>query len=160
MINKKKMWFLTLASLVLVLSLYYITMPEVENTQKTANVDENQSEVVESSILVALRVEKEEEVLEELSTLKEILTDTNKSVEEKNNAFSKIKEINLNKGEEEQLEKTLKEEFKSDFFVKVQGDKIKVVTNSQDKSLENVNKIMVKVQENYTSKVHVTVEFK
>ena len=121
MINKKKMWFLTLASLVLVLSLYYITMPEVENTQKTANVDENQSEVVESSILVALRVEKEEEVLEELSTLKEILTDTNKSVEEKNEAFSKIKEINLNKGEEEQLEKTLKEEFKSDFFVKVQG---------------------------------------
>ena len=75
-------------------------------------------------------------------------------------AFSKIKEINLSKGEEEQLEKTLKEEFQSDFFVKVQGDKIKVVTNSQDKSLENVNKIMVKVQENYASKVHVTVEFK
>lgn len=161
MINKNKLWFLTLFSLILVLSLYYVTMPDVEISKEVVNVQENISESInESSILVALRVEKEEEVLDQLESLKEVLTDKEKTMDEKNEAFSKIKELNMEKGEEEQLEKILKEEFKCDFFVKVRSDKIKVVVNSDEKTLEFVNKIMHKVQENYNSKVYITVEFK
>src|SRR5574344_160062 len=119
MINKKKIWFLTLFSLILVLSLYYITMPKDTKLSDTktgtvnAETGNKDSEVEESSALVALKVEK-----------------------------------------------SLKTEFKCDFYVKVKDENIKVMSSCTDKSLENVNKIMLKVKENYTSKVYVTVEFK
>src|SRR5574344_2834632 len=166
MINKKKIWFLTLFSLILVLSLYYITMPKDTKLSDTktgtvnAETGNKDSEVEESSALVALKVENEETILEELEMLKEVLINKESTVDEKNEAFEKIKQINLNKGEEEQIEKSLKTEFKCDFYVKVKDENIKVMSSCTDKSLENVNKIMLKVKENYTSKVYVTVEFK
>ena len=48
MINKKSLWFLTLFSLILVLSVYYITMPSellitnlsTEKTVPTVNIEE------------------------------------------------------------------------------------------------------------------------
>ena len=60
MINKRSLWFLTLFSLILVLSVYYVTMPselligttEKEETQ-TVSTDESSSESAE---LVALWV--------------------------------------------------------------------------------------------------------
>ena len=75
MINKKGVWFLTLFSLILVLSVYYITMPlELLITNKKMNKDSSPStpvaKVEESSILVALRVESDEMMEEEISTLK------------------------------------------------------------------------------------------
>ena len=70
MINKKSLWFLTLFSLILVLSIYYITMPSelllTSGTNITPNEDENISEptinIEESDLLVALRVESDEEM--------------------------------------------------------------------------------------------------
>ena len=71
MINKKSIWFLTLFSLILVLSVYYVTMPselllsnnsdymsKVENEDKT-EVESPVVDIQESSLLVALRVEAE-----------------------------------------------------------------------------------------------------
>ena len=74
MINKKSLWFLTLFSLILVLSVYYITMPSdlLLTTNNVSNSEEESTETVsasedgESAELVALRVEAEEEMLAEL----------------------------------------------------------------------------------------------
>ena len=97
-INKKNIWFLTLFSLILVLSVYYITMPNdllLTNTEKQDEteivVEENEGTISESSILVALRVDAEEDYLEELDSLKNILTNIESSTEEKNNAFEQMK---------------------------------------------------------------------
>ena len=65
MINKKSLWFLTLFSLILVLSVYYITMPSdlLLTTNNISDSDEQQTETVsasdesESAELLALRVE-------------------------------------------------------------------------------------------------------
>ena len=72
MINKKIIWFLTVFSLILVLSVYYVTMPSelllTNNSDYTSNItkeEENNTptvEVNESSVLVALRVEAEEQM--------------------------------------------------------------------------------------------------
>ena len=65
MINKQSIWFLTLFSLILVLSVYYITMPnELLITNNSKQTDENNTEkasvtVEESEIITALRVEAE-----------------------------------------------------------------------------------------------------
>lgn len=168
MINKKSLWFLTLFSLILVLSVYYVTMPNEllltnNNQMKTEIKDKNDSnvslKVMESSVLVALRVEADEEMLKEIDDLKKILMDTESSVEEKNNAFEKMKDLNVTRGEEEKLEKKIQDEFKLKAFVKVNGDQVRVVVASEEHDTNLANKIMRSIQENYTNKMYVSVKF-
>ena len=61
MINKKNIWFLTLFSLILVLSVYYITMPnELLLKQVDTKKDKVTTKVEETNLLSALRIEAEE----------------------------------------------------------------------------------------------------
>lgn|SRR5574344_1295079 len=160
MINKKNMWFLTLFSLILVLSVYYVTMPnellvDTNNTVTTSEVKEEN----ENATLVALRVEREENSLKELQEKNAILTSTTSTVDEKNNAYEVMKGINVTKGEEEELENTIKNDYNLDSVVTIDGDKIKIVTSNTDKSTNLANKIMRTIQSKYTSKMYISVKF-
>ena len=107
MINKKNLWFLTLFSLILVLSIYYITMPdELLLTTNTKKVINNIPEISinESDILVSLRVDSDATMEKEIEELQLILTSADTTVDEKNIAYEKIKSLNNNRGEEERLE--------------------------------------------------------
>lgn len=170
MINKKNLWFLTLFSLILVLSVYYITMPSelllnngyLENTTPTSKKEENIKETVnieESEILVALRVEKEEQSLKEMEELKKILTNTKSTVEEKNNAFEQMKSLNMVKSEEEKLEKLIKEKYNLEAFVKKDSDQIRVVIASDKHDTTVANNIMRTIQEQYQDKMYISVKF-
>ena len=127
MINKKSIWFLTLFSLILVLSVYYITIPNdllltnvtsSQEDEKDTDADEVVAEVSESTVLVALRVSAEEEYIEEIESLKNILNDKATSIEEKNNAFEQIKNLNSIKVEQEELETKIEAEYDLKSFVK------------------------------------------
>lgn len=164
MINKKNIWFLTLFSLILVLSVYYITMPSdmllTNFKAEDLNSDKETVSVEESSVISALKIEDEENRLEELDSLKLILTDSKSTVDEKNKAFDKMKNLDINKGEEQKLEEKIKSEFKLESFVKIDGNNIKIVVSSENKDTDVANKIMRSVQSNYESKKYITVEFK
>ena len=170
MINKKNLWFLTLFSLILVLSVYYITMPsELLLTGNGNYIDTNKSEntdaeptvsIEESELITALRVSADEELMEELETLRQVLTNTETSVDEKNNAFEKMKTLNINKGEETKLEQKLQEEFQLKTFVKIDGDQIKIVVDSSKHDTTVANNIMRSVQSNFDKKMYITVQFK
>ena len=160
MINKNSIWFLTLFSLVLVLSVYYITMPNdvLLETSKVNEITEvNEQE--ENASLVALRVEKEEKVLEELESLNNILTDVSKTFEEKNTAYEKMKSLNEIKGEENNLEKKLKETFDLNSVVTVDGDNIKVVASVAESDPTLANNIMRTIQDGYENKMYISVKF-
>ena len=160
MINKNSIWFLTLFSLVLVLSVYYITMPNdvLLETSKVNEITEvNEQE--ENASLVALRVEKEEKVLEELESLNNILTDVSKTFEEKNTAYEKMKSLNEIKGEENNLEKKLKETFDLNSVVTVDGDNIKVVASVAESDPTLANNIMRTIQDEYENKMYISVKF-
>lgn len=169
MINKKSIWFLTLFSLILVLSVYYITMPNdllltnitssEEDEQTDADSDEVVAEVSESTILVALRVSAEEEYLEEMESLKNILNDKATSIEEKNNAFEQIKNLNSTKGEQEELETKIEAEYNLKSFVKIDGDQVRVVVDSGDHDTTLANDIMRLVQSDYENKMYISVKF-
>ena len=165
MINKKNIWFLTLFSLILVLSVYYITMPNdllISNNnskEKTEKTDIANEEVKESSILVALRVDAEEDYLEELESLKNILTNNSTSIEEKNNAFEQMKSLNNIKSEQESLEKLVKEELGYDSFIKIDSNQIRVVVASKEHNATSANKVMRLIQAKYTNKMYITVKF-
>ena len=168
MINKKSLWFLTLFSLILVLSVYYVTMPSEllisngtsEVTTKTT--DENTNEVVEiteSEVITSLRVEADEEVSKQLDELKDILTNSESTVDEKNNAFEKMKLLNITKGEEENLEAKILEEFSLKAFVKIEGDQIRVVVSADKLDAKTANNIMRSIQSNYDKKMYISVKY-
>lgn len=161
MINKKSIWFLTLFSLILVLSVYYITMPSELLLGTNANYDETTptTNINESTVLVALRVEADEVLLQEMENLRFILTSEETSVEEKNQAYDKMKNLNIRRGEEEKLESKIKETYNLEAFVKIKDDQIEVVVNSKDISTEIANKIMRSVQEEYAEQKYITVKF-
>ena len=166
MINKRSLWFMTLFSLILVLSVYYITMPSellmtnnnAKNSPKTETVSADGS-TNESAELVALRVETEEQMLDEINELKAVLTNSKATAEEKNAAFEKMQKINQNRGQEEQIEKKIKSEHNLKAFVKINDVDITVVidSNKHDKAL--ANKIMRTVQSNFDNVVNVSVKF-
>lgn len=169
MINKKNLWFLTLFSLILVLSVYYITMPSellLNNgylnespVSKTEDDNNLQVSIEESEILVALRVEAEEQMLNEMEDLKAILTNVESTVEEKNNAFEQMKALNMSKSEEEKLEKIIKDKYKLEAFVKKDGDQIRIIVASDNHDTTLANNIMRTIQENYDSKMYISVKF-
>jgi len=168
MINKKNLWFLTLFSLILVLSVYYITMPsellmttnnDYTNIEEVSKTEEPVVNVEESSILTALRIEAEEQVSNELEELQAILVNADASPEEKNLAYEKIKNINNIRTEEEKLEKEINETFNLKAFVKINGDQIRVVISSDKHDSELANNIIRKIQENYEQNKYISVKF-
>lgn len=168
MINKQNLWFLTLFSLILVLSVYYVTMPNelLLKTDLEKNVDnKNNEEKVnleqeESEILVSLRVDKEEERRLEKTDLQSILTSSTATTEEKNNAYDKLTYLNTVLGEEEKLENKIKSKLNVDSFVEIDNNQINVIAISKNHDVKLANNIMRTVQEEYKEKVYVTVNFK
>ncbi len=164
MINKRSLWFLTLFSLILVLSIYYITMPSelLLTTNKPNNENSNQEPTIyveESDLLVALRVESDEEMSRQIEDLELVLTNAESSAQDKNKAYEKIKELNDIRGEEEKLETQIKETYKLDTFIKIKGSSISVTVNSSEHSNELANNIMRTIQSNYKDSKYITVKF-
>ena len=162
MINKKNLWFLTLFSLILVLSIYYITMPdELLLTTNTKKVINNIPEISinESDILVSLRVDSDATMEKEIEELQLILTSADTTVDEKNIAYEKIKSLNNNRGEEERLEKIIQEKFDLKSFVKINNSQINVTIKSNDKGNIEANKIMRALQEACDTKKYITIKF-
>ena len=167
MINKKNLWFLTLFSMVLVLSVYYVTMPNellVTNNgdnEITTSINDDNTEVSveESDVISALNVEDDNKLLEEIEELKKTLTDVNVDVELKNKAFESLKQINQNSSIEEKIENKLKDKYNKKCFVKIDNDQVRVVIGSSEHSTELANEIMRLVQEEFDEKMYISVQF-
>lgn len=161
MINKKNLWFLTLFSLVLVLSIYYVTMPSEIFDSKLENkeIDKSTLSIEESSVISALKVEDETTVKEKMNNLKEKLTNKEVSTKEKNEAFEELKLINKNSSKEETLESKIKESCSCENFVKIDGDNIRVILDSSDSSATTANNIMRLVQKEFDEKMYISVKF-
>jgi len=163
MINKQNLWFITLFSLILVLSIYYVTMSDdtlaTLANDAAASTDATTVEVSKSNVLVALRVEDEEAVLKEMDELQTILLDDTATLEEKNDAYDSLQALNSNKGKEDKIEKKIKEVHKLESFVKINGDQISVVIASNDHSTEIANDIIRTVQELFNTRMYITVKF-
>ena len=162
MINKEHLWFLTLFSLILVLSVYYVTMPNdlLLSNQSFDNTEEVSLDIEESDLLTSLRLDLEETRENEKKELQTILTNSESTIEEKNNAYEKISHINNVYGEEEKLEKEDKNCCNIESFIEVNDNEINVVGLSSNHSKSLANDIMRAIQSKYDEQVIVTVNFK
>lgn len=161
--NKQNLWFITLFSIILVLSIYYISMPsnileEYTNT-KNDNSDTTVNEITPSTSLVALRVASDEELLNNINNLQSTITDKEKTVVEKNNAYEELMTLNENKGLEENIESKLKEKFEYDSFVKINKDQINIVISSTKHDKLIANNIIKEVQSMFDTKKYITIKF-
>lgn len=162
MIKKQNLWFITLFSLILVLSIYYLTLKDQnletiglfnENTKATINTKEN-------SYLISLRISDDEKLLKTMEELETTINNSNATTDEKNEAYETLKELNLNKGKEMELEKMIKEKFNHDSYIKINGDKINVTIAADEHSKELANNIINEVQKCYQVQKYITVKFK
>ena len=160
MINKQKLWFLTLFSLILVLSVYYVTMPSnllsvsdiKEDTTPTINIED-------TNILDVLKEENNERVAKEIESLRKIVVDVETNIDDKNIAYEKIQKLEENKGKEEKIVSLIKEKLGFDTYVEIKNAKVNVVVSNKEHSYKIANDIIKLVSSSFDSDKSVTVKF-
>ena len=163
MINKQNLWFLTLFSLIMVLSIYYLTMSD--DTLSTLNVNSDVSgatDVViseENDTLVALRVSEEEALIARMNELEEILLSDVASLQEKNDAYEELQSLNKSESEKEAIIKLIKEEYKLDSVVQIENTSITITIASTTHDAALANNIIRSVQKLYNQDMYITVKF-
>ena len=110
-------------------------------------------------MISALKVEDENEVKEKINGLKEKLTNSEVSTKEKNEVFEELKLINKNSSKEETLESKIKDSCSCENFVKIDGDNVRVVLDSDDSNATTANNIMRLVQKEFDDKMYISVKF-
>ena len=121
--SKNNLWFLTLFSLILILGVYYVTLPsDVFSNNETSEVSKRiDIDVSENNELVALRVERDERISSVMAELQDKIISSNSS-EEKNSAFEELQLLNLAKGKETFLEDKLQDNLGITSFIEINED--------------------------------------
>ena len=169
MINKEGLIFLTLTSLILVLSVYYVTMPnELLLTANSSYLKDEKEEVptntekvtiTNATTIEAMKSVLSDERVEELSKLKNKLMDKELSTDEKNNVYEEIKNMNKIEAMEEEIEKLIKEELNLNSFIRVSNDVIEVTIGSSKLDTSLAVKIMSLIEKKYPNR-YISVSFK
>lgn len=167
MINKQGLIFLTLTSLILVLSVYYVTMPTelLLTTNSKYEIDDKKEETIEkvtindANTISAMKSIHNDEVKEKVKELNNKLTNKELSFEEKNNIYEELKVINKLETMEEDIELIIKNEYKLDSFVKVNNDIIEVTINSKNHDKTLAAKIISSIQSKYNN-MYISISFK
>lgn len=161
MINKQNLWFITLFSLIVILCIYYVSLPEkslvsmVSNTNNLSDV----IEITESDMIVALKVEEEEKLLNNIETAQEKLLNEKSTLEEKNDAYLTLQRINNQKGQMQKIEKLLKDKFNVTSCVKIENNSINITVSSKDQGIDTANKMINEVQSLYNEQKYITIKF-
>ncbi len=169
MINKEGLIFLTLTSLILVLSVYYLTMPNelllttnnsyLKEEKKEEVVNSEKVSIAESTVIDAMKSVLNDKRVEELGLLKDKLNDKTLSIEEKNNVYEEIKNMNKIEAMEEKIEELIKNELKLNSFVKVSDDVIEVTIGSNKHDTNLAVKIMSLIEKKYPNR-YISISFK
>ena len=157
--KKQNIWALTLFSLILVLSVYYITLPNEYDAVSKEEIKTTVSEIKENKVLETLKIENSENKSRKEKELQEVLTKEDATKEEKNNAYEELKALNVIKSMEEELELKIKDKFDLDSFIEIKDEVIKVVLIKNEHNEKIASEIMDFIQENFEDKKYITVKF-
>ncbi|MEH7107232.1 MULTISPECIES: SpoIIIAH-like family protein [Bacillaceae] len=181
LLKKQTVWLLTMLSLVVVLSVYYITSPEqknadlatveqkaktetAKNTQKTKSEAKNGKTVVSTIAGDAQFEELRMKLEDSRSELKEELTATMASTDlpadERMKAKDQMQKLNETAQKEELLETMIKTMGYEDALVRADGAKVSVTVKSKNKpSPSEANKIIQEVKKEIGETNFVAVTF-
>lgn len=187
LLKKQTVWLLTMLSLVVVLSVYYVTSPdggsnlafldEKETAEDTSNIEDTQGQVdqvdqvdqvgedsVISSIssddlFTALRLD----LTDSRNILKEqyqdLITSSEVSAEEKSIAIDKMEELEEIAAKETMLEMLIKSTGYEDALVRAEDNQVRVTVKAKEQSAHAANEIIRLVKSEIGSDVNVAVTF-
>lgn len=159
MIKKQSIWALTLFSLILVLSVYYITLPTEIDTSKKIKTKTTIEESDDDSVIATLKVENEEEKNKKKKELQDILNKEDATKEEKNNAYEELKTLDVLKNKEDEISLKIKDKFKLNSFVKINDDQVRIVVSKKDHTSKLASEIMDFVQTCFEDRMFISVKF-
>lgn len=157
MVKKQTVWLLTMLSLVVVLSVYYVTTPDsqksnmvtspVEQSTKkdAASKDTSEDTSVKSSgdeQFTELRLQMEDQRSEAKAELQSIITSATASAQEKSKAYEDFKAINTLAEKEALLETLVKSQGFDDALVRADGESIRITVKADKLSKQDANKII------------------
>lgn len=157
--KKQNIWALTLFSLILVLSVYYITLPNEYDVVNKDVAKTTIKEVDKNQVIETLKIENDENKLKREKELHEILTKEDASKEEKNNAYEELKALNILKSKEEELVLKIKDKFNLENYVEIKDDQIKVILIKNEHDEKLASEIMNYVQESFEEKKYISIKF-
>ena len=173
--NKKTVWFLTLMSLVAVISIYYINgkpMPfdglaiwgdETTNsttlTEKTDSEKEQASVFAESYLFEDLRMEVSNSRSLQKEQLETKIRSADFTVDEKNAAYEEIDNITKRNTAEALMEMLIKNLGYPDAIVRTEDGKVLVSVLAEEKSAAQADEIVHIVKSNWEDSRVVEVDF-
>lgn len=182
MLKKQTVWLLTMLSLLVVLSVYYILIPKdndlafidqgEENQQATADQDTDSAEnggaeaneianLNNDELFATIRLEIQDDRSREEARLESIVSSSTSSIEEKDNALKEIDAINTMETTENILEqRIISEQGYEDVLVRnSKGEKVHVHVRADELSEEEALKIMQMVRDEFNEDIPVEVNY-
>jgi stage III sporulation protein AH len=186
MLKKQTVWLLTMLSLVVVLSVYYVTAPKDmndnvaftshEDATKQKESDKDQADVaveemetkdgkVTSSVssddvFTALRMQIEDERSRLRDQLNAIVASANATAQEKSEAMDKIEKLQALAEKEATLETLIKSKGGyEDVLVRAEDDQVRVTIKAKEHSKKSANEVIHMVKNEIPEANDVTVEF-
>lgn len=187
LLKKQTVWLLTMLSLVVVLSVYYITSPEQAQDNLTA-VEEKQDEQIqkeatedgaaegaadtepndENTVISgvasdekfeALRLQLDDQRNEMKEEYQDMVASTDLPAEQRNDAYEKMKELDDIAQKEGVLETLIKTMGYEDALVRADGEKVRITVKAQEHSRAEANEIIQMVRTELGSLQAVAVTF-
>lgn len=169
MLKKQTVWLLTMLSLMVVLSVYYILSPKTNEVAYIDNGNDNGDEEVsqdvenneemdvediteesEDDLFARIRLNLQDDRSEEKSRLNEIVASSSATPDEKNEALEKVDSLEERSSSESILEESLLAETDyEDVLVRSKDDKVHVHVQTSELSDEEVVNIMQMVDDEY-----------
>ena len=179
LLKKQTVWLLTMLSLVVVLSVYYITSPEQNSNELAAVKQEEKTDQKETktdtetkdgeTIISQVAGDEEFEKLrlqlqDERSEIKEQLTDvvatTDLPANERSEAIDQMKKLNEIAQKEQTLETLIKARDYEDVLVRADGPTVRIIVKSKKESSKSeANAIIKMVKKEIGETNFVAVEF-
>lgn len=188
LLKKQTVWLLTMLSLVVVLSVYYITSPDqngsnltaveqkvknqIDNqqgkssTKSTAKTDASSGSTVVSSedssdpTFDTVRMELQDQRSQEIDQLQSIIASTDLPADKRSEAYDQMQKLNQAAQQEEVLETLIKAMGYDDALVEADGERVNVtVTSNKTHSAAAANDIIQLVKREVGDTNYVAVEF-
>ncbi|UII54805.1 SpoIIIAH-like family protein [Cytobacillus spongiae] len=184
LLKKQTVWLLTMLSLVVVLSVYYITSPEQMNQDlaameekaneeeakdaqgeatETESIETEDGEVISSiasdEVFEALRLELDTERSKMKEELTEIMASTDLPADKRSEAYDQMQKLDQVAQQESVLETLIKAMGYDDALVRADGDKVRITVKSNDHSPAAANDIIQLVKNEIGQLQAVAVQF-
>ncbi len=174
--RKQTVWLLTMLSLVVVLSVYYVTTPDgqksnmvnspIEQLSKEKSASEKESKKAgETAVKTSgdeqfaqLRLEMEDKRSQAKEQLQEVLTSVSASAEEKSKAKDELQQMDDLSAKESLVETLIKSEGYKDALVRADGSDVRITVKAEKLSTKEANKIIQLVKGEIGAK-NVAVKF-